>query len=358
MSKKKQLGQFFTTNYVYILQNLHIPDYVKVVVEPFCGNGDLLKFLPSGITTECYDIDPKKSSIVKQDTLLNPVNLSGKFLLTNPPYLARNKSQDKTLFDKYACNDLYKCFIKILLTNKPLGGILIIPLNFWSSIRVSDIKLRKKFLSVYDVMKLNIFEERVFCDTSYTVCSFQFIQKQSLHNKLDIMIYPSKKRILTTMNSTNNYIIGGEIYKLIQNKNINISRLTRLNKKSPYITNILLKCIDDNKSKKISLQYVKNEKRFIDKTPNLSARTYATLCIEPQLSVSDQKELIARFNTFLNCWRKKYNSLFLTNYRESKDISRKRISFKLAYQIVSHLLLDFAEEDSEEDSEDTTDTEE
>jgi hypothetical protein len=34
----------------------------------------------------------------------------------------------------------------------------------------------------------------------------------------------------------------------------------------------------------------------------------------------------------------KYNSLFLTNYRESKKIARKRISFDLAYKIVGMLL--------------------
>ena len=38
-------------------------------------------------------------------------------------------------------------------------------------------------------------------------------------------------------------------------------------------------------------------------------------------------------------YREKYHSLFLTNYRESKDIARKRISFDLVYQIVGHLLI-------------------
>ena len=37
---KSQLGQFFTTNYEYILQTG--PSDVSCVVEPFVGNGDLL----------------------------------------------------------------------------------------------------------------------------------------------------------------------------------------------------------------------------------------------------------------------------------------------------------------------------
>ena len=36
--------------------------------------------------------------------------------------------------------------------------------------------------------------------------------------------------------------------------------------------------------------------------------------------------------------REKYHSLFLTNYRESNTIARKRISFNLAYEIVNYLL--------------------
>lgn len=32
--------------------------------------------------------------------------MNNKFVLTNPPYLARNKSIDKTVFDKYKTNDL------------------------------------------------------------------------------------------------------------------------------------------------------------------------------------------------------------------------------------------------------------
>jgi hypothetical protein len=95
------------------------------------------------------------------------------------------------LFDKYGVNDLYKCVIKEILTNVCLGGIFIIPLNFWSSIRLADIELRKAFLEKYDIILLNIFEETVFDDTTYTICSFQFEFKKN-NNELNIIIYPSK----------------------------------------------------------------------------------------------------------------------------------------------------------------------
>ena len=56
------------------------------------------------------------------------------------------------------------------------------------------------------------------------------------------------------------------------------------------------------------------------------------------LTLEKQKELVSKFNIFLNDYREKYNSLFLTNYRESNTIARKRISFNLVYDICNYLL--------------------
>jgi hypothetical protein len=124
------------------------------------------------------------------------------------------------------------------------------------------------------------------------------------------------------------------------NNKYKISRLTikNINKKN---TNILVKCIDDNAKNKICLSFVDDNKIYIDKTKNQTARTYATLIIEPQIDIIKQKILIIKFNKMLNNHRNKYNSLFLTNYRESKDIARKRISFDLVYLMVNYILENF-----------------
>jgi hypothetical protein len=345
-SNKKELGQFFTTHHEYILQGMEIPKGVTHIIEPFTGNGDLITFIEKNrikYSIECYDIEPKKDFITKQNTILNPPNYKNKYLITNPPYLARNKTKDKILFDKYDVNDLYKCVIKEILTNICNGGILIIPLNFWSSIRLGDIKLRQMFLNKYRVILLNIFEERVFDDTSYTICSFQFELKINDTNNnnnneiINIMVYPSKTKINTELNKKNNFIIGGEIYNLELKNTYKITRLTNKNKDKQN-TKIVVKCIDDNEENKICLMYVKNDEIYIDETPNQTARTYATLIIEPSINKKMQKKLVCVFNEFLEEHRKKYNSLFLTNYRESKDIARKRISFDLVYSITQHIL--------------------
>lgn len=322
---KKGLGQFYTTNYSYILQGLKIPKYVKHVIEPFAGTGELLKFF-SGIETDCYDIDPKAPFIIQRDTLLNPPDYKNSFIITNPPYLARNKSKDKHLFDKYKTNDLYKCFLKNIITNKCLGGILIVPLNFLCE---SDIKLRKEFLDVYNIIRLNIFEEQVFNDTSYTVCSFLFEPKDK-KRKITIHIYPKDKKLKTILEPNNNYTIGGSIFNLTSTK-YKITRATKLNKDSVYVTDIIAKCIDDLKPISLSIE----SNRYIDETPNSSCRTYATLIIEPCIDYQTQKRLVLLFNKFFSKYRENYNSLFLTNYREKK---RKRISFELIYSISAYLL--------------------
>lgn len=340
MNNKQKYGQFYTTQYSYILQNLYVPEEIDYIIEPFCGEGHMLNIIDSENkhSIEKYDIDPKTEWTCRRDTLKYPPIYKDKFVLTNPPYLARNKSEDKEIFDKYDTNDLYKCFLKELLTNQCIGGILIIPLNFWSSIRASDIELRKNFLEVYRILYLNIFEEQVFDDTSYTVCSFQFEKRESSKSTtVFTMIYPSKEQIKLLFQEENNYTFGGEIYNLPINNNYSISRLTYKNMKK-HNTHIVAKCIDDNEENQIGLMMVNEEDIYIDNTPKLSARSYATLIIEPAISMKDQEKLVDEFNDYLSRQRKKYHSLFLTNYRESKTIARKRISFDLVYNIVQYIL--------------------
>ena len=334
MTSKKNLGQFYTTNYDYILKEMKIPQDVVNIIEPFAGNGDLLEFLKnenSKYLLECYDIDPKKDWIVQRDTILYPPDFTDKFLLTNPPYLARNKSKDKISYDKYMVNDLYKCHIVEISRQKLRGGIIIIPLNFWCSMRKGDIILRKNFLEKYHIIRVNLFEQSVFDDTDYSVCSIQFSYNDLKNTKeISFHIYPSNKILCCKLSDDNNYTIGGEIYNLPQNKKYKIGRLIRGMEPS---TDILLKCIDDNPTNRLGLSI--QEEHFYDNTEHKSERSYATITIEPIISQEIQKKLVEDFNSFLDKNRKKYNSLFLSNYREN---ARKRISFELSFQIINYLL--------------------
>jgi Eco57I restriction-modification methylase len=341
VSTKKMLGQFMTTNYDHILKNMVIPKDTLTIIEPFCGRGDLLKFLGDdhSYTLECYDIQPQHELAIERDTIMDPPMYSGKFVLTNPPYLARNKAQNKAPFDLYKTNDLYKCFIMSIIKDRCDGGIVIIPLNFLSSIRKGDIQLRKQFMEQYTITQINIFEEQVFDDTTYTTCAIQFKLNESDSAQLiSIDIYPSNTHIDTSLTEENHFMLGGHIYNLPTNENYTISRLTRVNKDEVH-TNILAKCIDDNSDNQIGLSIAEIDQLYCDNTDKLSSRTYATLVISPPISIEKQTKLVDRFNAYLQSERQKYNSLFLCNYRESKDIARKRISFGLVYSICAYLLL-------------------
>jgi hypothetical protein len=337
-TKKQQLGQFMTTNYEYILKNMTIPDEIDTIIEPFCGNGDLLKFINRDVKIERYDIDPKSDEIAYRDSLLDPPVYADKYVLTNPPYLARNKATDKEAFDRYDTNDLFKCFIISMINDPPIGGIMIIPLNFISSIRQHDVDLRRRFLSVFKILLINIFEKRVFEDTGYAVCAIAFeLGEGGTIEETQIDIYPSGDTIKATLCESNNYMPGGDVYRLKDNDKYVITRLTRLNSNENH-TSILVKCIDDNKKKKLGLTMVEPDGIYVDNTEKLSSRTYATLVITPPISYEKQCELVDLVNEYINEKRMKYHSLWLTNYRESSDIARKRISFGLVYAIVGEIL--------------------
>ena len=124
----------------------------------------------------------------------------------------------------------------ISLINNPSGGIIILPVNFICSIRKSDVDLEKKFLSVYDIQKINIFEEQVFNDTGYSVCSLYFLKKNYEYNvDIKIYIYPSKEMCIK-LNEENDYTIGRN-FSLPQNSMYKIQRATKNNYIN--ITNIL-----------------------------------------------------------------------------------------------------------------------
>jgi hypothetical protein len=335
---KKKLGQFYTTNCEYILTGMDMDPSI-VVIEPFTGTGELVDYSIKkfGVSKfDLYDIDPKYTNInvVKLDTLLHPPSFSNKFVLTNPPYLARNKNKDKVLYDKYDVNDLYKCFIKIMTINCCVGGIIIVPLNFWCSIRNSDKLLRKEFLKIYKVLRVNVFEENVFDDTSYSVCSFSFEKRDFFPETVKIPFYffPSKTKINIDF-SLSDCVIGSEIYE----KTVSGYKVDRSVSGIPN-TNILVSALDsgcfNGKRINLSLSYDKISTKHSD-------RTFATLNIYPEITLETQKYVIEKFNEYIEGQRTKYNSLFLSNYRESKDYPRKRISFGLVYSIVTKILNDY-----------------
>ena len=345
IKEKKIKGQFYTVNSSYILDGLFIlPENFRCIIEPFAGKGDLIDWLMiNGIThpIELYDIEPKKEGILKRDTLIDPPNYKNSWIITNPPYLARNKCNKKDMFDKYNTNDLYKCFINSLTIQEPCaGGIFIIPAGFFLSPRDLDVRCRNNFLSKYKLLKVKYFEETVFPDTTTTVVAFLFEKSDTILEEQDVewISLPSGKSNIFKMSKKNDWIIGGDIYKLNIIPGIIIRRYVQGQKMkdNEQITYMTISALDSGKKDgRISLDY---KEGYIYPAKECS-RTYATLCIQGKiLSCEEQEQICLKFNNFLEKKRNETWSLFLPQFRESKEYARKRIPFELVYKIVLHII--------------------
>lgn len=332
MDKKFKLGQFYTTRANYIIGSIleKIPKDVDVI-EPFCGQGDLLlvdnKF-------EIYDIDPKLQNCEKRDTLLDPPNYKGKFVITNPPFLARNKSSEKKIFDLYEVNDLYKASIKSMMECE--GGILIVPLNLFCD---EDDKFRESFLEKFEVKELNIFEETVFDDTAYTICSF-FFEKICERKKLDernikCKFFPSQEEMEFTLSKRNGYKIGNDFFDIINKHTFDKKSVGRLQIGEAPTSNIFLRAIDTGaRDGRVGLEI--KEEHFFGKKND---RAFATISFNKEYSREEQELICSKFNGVLEKNRKDYRSMFMTNFRNSSSLyARKRISFDVAYKLINYII--------------------
>lgn len=318
----------YTTKAQEICQNLihYIPAKAQLI-EPFAGDGDLVALFPD-FSWERYDINNKNNNIL-QDTLLNPPFYKNKWVITNPPYLAKNKATNKEIFIKYDTDDLYKAALLSMLESE--GGILIIPTNFLTDERTGAV--RSKFLNKFRILEMNIFTEPVFNTTTYSVCSFAFQKNNDNSNKqtFPINIFPAKDTVSISIYSEYDYRIAGEFYENLKNVNNIFGRLIG-SSSADYITNIKLYALD-TRNERIRLEYETEHYQGKD-----SDRVYATLTCKKELNKDQEKFLIEEFNKELENFRLQYHDLSMTNYR---DYNRKRIGFTFAYQLLSKIYNDF-----------------
>jgi hypothetical protein len=367
MTNKRLKGQFFTTNSDYILKGFSKYIKGKDAMDPFAGNKDLISWATKNGVKKIkgFDVDPAyidNKVVFKNDSINCPKRYN--FVLTNPPYLHKNKAT-KDVKEKYfrglnsRFEDLYQASINAILDSNE--GILILPLNFLSA--ENSKKIRNLFFSKFQIISLNIFKEQVFEDTTYNVISFYY-KKNPLSDKntINAMIFPDNKKIKLTLNKKYGWRLGGEfsstidsvenflgIYRLREKhllngkekiklahnniKNINTYEINKATAQKIRQNIIFLRAIDSKNGRKIQLEDIRKYKAqgLIGKN---TSRNMAYLLFETNVDISTQKKLISHFNEELTQNRKKYLSLFLTNFR---DNNRKRIGFDFAYKLINHI---------------------
>ncbi|MDP2820983.1 MAG: hypothetical protein Q8O39_02175 [bacterium] len=366
--KKQNLGQFFTTNSDYILRGFEKFIKEKEITDPFAGNQDLVNWVKNNNCKKITGFDCDKRYIDQKNVFLNdsinsPKNY--KFVCTNPPYLHKNKAEKETKKKFFSggnsvFEDLYQVSIFSILNCEE--GILIVPLNFLCA--ENSKKIRVLFFEKFEIMKLNIFSEQVFNDTTYNVISFYFKKKNKISDKnlINAIIYPENKKIELTLEKKYNWQFGGDfINQIKQTKNyLGVFRLTEdylksgeyeieialqniKDKKSLNISNdikkslekniLFLRAIDSKNGKKIQLEDIRKYK-IAGLVGKKTSRNMAHLIFKKEISINMQIELMDKFNNELNKNRIKYSSFFLTNFR---DNNRKRISFDLVYKFLNYI---------------------
>ncbi len=365
---KKQFGQFFTTNSDYILQGLEEFVKNKEITDPFAGNQDLIKWVRKNGCKKVVGFDCDRNYVDGKNVLFNDSINSPqkyKFVCTNPPYLHKNKADQKTKERFFSgthsgFEDLYQASIFSILNSEE--GILIVPLNFLCA--ENSQKIRNLFFNKFEIVKLNIFSEQVFEDTTYNVISFYFRRKKDNLEKIKIpiTIFPEKKQITFAIERKYNWQFGGDFINRIKNtqNHLGIFRLTedylksgeyevelafqnikdkkplRISKdiKKLIENNILfLRAIDSKNGKKIQIEDIR-QYGVAGLVGKNTSRNMAHLIFKEEIPINDQIELMKRFNEELNRGRSKYFSFFLTNFR---DNNRKRISFELAYKFLNYI---------------------
>jgi len=371
MTEKKLKGQFFTVNSDYILQGFEEFVENKDIVDPFAGNQDLIRWAEKNSCKEVtgFDCDRKyidQKKVFYNDSLNNQKKY--KFVCTNPPYLHKNKADKKTKERFFSginsdFEDLYQVSIFSILNCEE--GILIVPLNFLSA--KNSQRIRNIFFEKFEIIKLNIFSEQVFEDTTYNVISFYFRRKKhnKENNKIIATILPEGKRISFEIAEKSNWQFGGSFLskvKVVKN-HLGIFRLTEdflqtgkykvmmgfqniKDKRNFYVNQnikkliekniLLLRAIDSKNAKKIQLEDIR-EYEISGLVGKSTSRNMAHLIFEQGISIQEQKTLMQKFNQELNKNRQKYSSFFLTNFR---DNNRKRISFDFAYKFLNYLYLE------------------
>jgi hypothetical protein len=187
-----------------LLKDVEKPPTGTIVAIPFASL-QLIDWLGPGYINMAYATEPRTSHIFNRDCLATPPKYSGSYLLCYPPWTRKNDTDDKSIFDKYNSDNLYKCFIKTILSDPPIGGTMILPLSFLIGTRDSEIKRRSKFLQIYKIKQLHIYSDALI--NSYIPTVLTFIRRTepcTRTEELTSVLYPSLKNCSWTIRDYSN----------------------------------------------------------------------------------------------------------------------------------------------------------
>jgi hypothetical protein len=329
-TSKQALGQYFTTNVDLILSEFETYVQGKDVVDPFAGGWDLLAWAQrtGAKSVVGLDIEPRNEQTLYRDSLLDPIDYSNYLVLTNPPYLAANKSKGKykDIYSKWDQSDLYKCFLSSLGRLNALEAIVIIPSNFLCE---SNPKARSVLFSGYDLLYAKYWKEQIFDDATTGVCALYLKKRDGLNpgfQSFECKLLPEERMIQMDLHERYGYIHGGEQLATLDRT----FQFEKVSTETKHInTNIVVGCLDGGR---YDLGFHYNQGEPI-KAPKTVITTFQVNTVGFELNEEQQKHVVDLSNHELKQMRETYSSMFLSNYMGA---TQKIMSVSIAKAFLSN----------------------
>ena len=336
-NSKRDLGQFFTRDSVWLRPHIraHIESLSRQYsecVDPFAGDGHLLELASEmGFQIHGYDIDERicasKGWGEPNDSIRRVIPHDGAFILTNPPYLAKNsaKRMKSSMVEYFSpgfipmlddsrlnvLDDLFKLAMEQTLA-KYEDSIWIVPESGIQDL--DDLPHWKNRLH-----SVTILEDNPFDDTEHPVC---------------VMIFSTSK---PTKEVWKNDILLGTYDELRRAHNQTAkgpSNLTHMKFNTPDGT-LGYRAVDGTREDgSMRIKFCRGEELGYDRSNiKVSSRhlTYVEIDLEGELLDS----VIAEANSRIDAYRKTTHDVFLTAFMGNTKGGerRRRLDYKLARKI-------------------------
>lgn len=226
----KSKGIFYTTKDLALYLKSFLPDDVKEIYDPTCGNGGLLSVFDDDVEKYGQDINEEQVQAAREnlknfhgvvgDTLVEPAFMDRKFkyIIANPPFSIKWEQQNDERFEGYPClppkSKADYAFIAHILHCLTDDGIAVV-LNFPGILYrgQSEGKIRKYLIEKNFIDTVAMIDGGHFVDTK--IATVMLILKKN-RNTTDITFLHNDEKVVVPLSeiinndynlSTNNYII-------------------------------------------------------------------------------------------------------------------------------------------------------
>ena len=304
-----------------LLEKIEKPPQGSIVVLPF-ANQEILDWLGTGYITLAYAENPRTNKIFNREVFTNPPKFQGSYVIANPPWTKKNSTEEKAIFDRYGTDALYKCFIKMLLKDYPIGGTIILPFKFLIGTRESEQKRRREFFRIFRPEKMLVFSEQI--KEKEVTLLIQFIRRteELLQKEVVPITIISPRRTYET-------------------------KWTIQNNEEPFIleSNPFIKALKETPTKKIKAFvdiYNSNTLFYLNKSEPIclsetGQENSTKISIKGFVSKKLKEKIIKDFNSSIHEWRDSTESLFLP-YVLIKDIKTPYIDIDNALIWIERLI--------------------